>query len=75
MTPVFADAGCFADLAEVLARPLEAAKLNEMACVDALGFILGTAIARQLAVGIIPAREGSKLPVTSESEAFRHSSG
>ena len=54
MPTVFGDADCFANLAEDLARALETAKLDNVAGVDALGFILGTAIARQVAVGIIP---------------------
>ena len=75
VTPVFADAGCFADLVEDLARPFEASQLDYVACVDALGFILGTAIARHLGIGIVPIRKGGKLPVASESEEFTDYSG
>ncbi len=75
VTPVFADAECFAQLVEDLAGPFQNTQLDYVACVDALGFILGTAIARRLDVGVIPIRKGGKLPVETDSVEFRDYSG
>lgn len=75
VTPVFADAQCFAQLVEDLAAPFLDARVDYVACIDALGFILGTAIARRLEVGLIPIRKDGKLPVEVESEEFRDYSG
>ena len=61
VTPVFADAGCFAELVADNSRPFEDSQLDYVACVDALGFMLGTAIARRLGIGIIPVRKDGKL--------------
>ena len=46
-----------------------------VACIDALGFILGTAIARELGVGVVPVRKGGKLPVEAHRESFIDYSG
>ena len=71
VTPMFADAKYFEQLVEDLAGPFHNTQLDCVACIDALGFILGTAIARRLGVGVIPIRKGGKLPVETDSEEFR----
>ncbi|MBU0596136.1 adenine phosphoribosyltransferase, partial [Candidatus Bipolaricaulota bacterium] len=38
--------------------------------IDALGFILGTAIADALGIGLVPARKAGKLPVPTERVEF-----
>ena len=63
VTPVFSDAKMLGQLVEDLATPFENSKIDFVVCIDALGFILGTAIANYLGVGIIPVRKGGKLPV------------
>jgi len=55
--------------------PFQDIQVDCVACIDALGFILGTAIAQRLGVGIIPIRKGDKLPVRTISEEFRDYSG
>lgn len=75
VTPLFADRVCFAQLVEDLAEPFQESELDCVACIDALGFILGTAVARQLDINIIPIRKGGKLPVESEGETFTDYSG
>ena len=46
-----------------------------MAGTDALGFIVGTAVALRLGVGFVPLRKGGKLPVRKETAEFRDYSG
>ena len=68
---MLADAESFNQLIEDLASPFLEIELDYVACIDALGFILGTAIACRLEVGIIPIRKGGKLPVETYSKEFR----
>ncbi len=70
VTPLFTDHDCFSNLVDDLAAPFVNKSVDFVACIDALGFILGTAIACHLDVGIIPIRKGGKLPVLTESDEF-----
>jgi adenine phosphoribosyltransferase len=63
VTPLFADYAAFAQLVDDLCQQLGDVELDVVAGIDALGFILGTAIAIQRRVGFIPIRKGGKLPV------------
>jgi adenine phosphoribosyltransferase len=75
VTPLFADAESFAQLVEDLATPFQNEQIDCVACIDALGFILGTAIACRLEVGVIPIRKGGKLPVESHGTEVQDYSG
>ena len=70
-----ANAADFSELVRDLADPFLQTDIDFVACVDALGFILGTAIARHLGVGVIPVRKGGKLPVPTDGADFRDYSG
>ena len=66
VTPLFADREAFSQSADDLAEPFMNADIDVVVAIDALGFILGTAIAERLGVGVVPARKGGKLPVVTE---------
>ena len=70
VTPLFADREAFSQLADDLAEPFIGSDIDVVVAIDALGFILGTAIAERLGVGLIPARKGGKLPVETVRETF-----
>jgi len=70
VTPLFADAAAFAALVSDLVAPFDAVKIDLVAGIDALGFILGTAIAIRLGKGFIPIRKGGKLPVQADRVDF-----
>jgi adenine phosphoribosyltransferase len=63
VTPVFADPAAFAELITDLAQPFTTSSIEYVAGIDALGFILGAAMAMHLNKGFIPIRKGGKLPV------------
>jgi adenine phosphoribosyltransferase len=65
VTPLFADAAALRVVSERLAIPFRGAGVGAVAAIDALGFILGTSIARELGTGVIAVRKGGKLPVAS----------
>ncbi|MGB3302265.1 adenine phosphoribosyltransferase [Gordonia sp. (in: high G+C Gram-positive bacteria)] len=60
LTPVLADADGLDAVVDALARACEGADM--VAGIDARGFLLGGAVARQLGTGLIAVRKGGKLP-------------
>ena len=70
VTPLFADYQAFSVLIENILACFDSAEFHCVAGIDALGFILGTAIALRAEKGFIPIRKGGKLPVKSESVDF-----
>ena len=75
VTPLFANRGALSQLARDLAAPFRSAEIDVIVAIDALGFILGTAVADVLNVGVVPARKGGKLPVQAERVEFVDYSG
>lgn len=69
VTPLFADRVAFAQLVNDLSEPFAGSQVDLVGCIDALGFILGTAIAERLSAGVLPIRKGGKLPVEAERES------
>jgi adenine phosphoribosyltransferase len=76
-TPLFADPETFAELrADLLARVPNTP--TAVAGIDALGFVLGSALATELGVGFVAVRKGGKLPYPPEEllrRAFTDYSG
>ena len=70
VTPLFADPEAFAHLISDLSAPYLNVPIDYVAGIDALGFILGTAIALRLNRGFIPIRKGGKLPVAVVAAEF-----
>jgi adenine phosphoribosyltransferase len=75
VTPLFADPVAFSELVTDLAAPFDPAGIDLVAGIDALGFILATAIAIRLGKGLIPIRKGGKLPVQVDKVEFIDYSG
>jgi adenine phosphoribosyltransferase len=75
VTPIFAEPAAFAALVEDLLAPFRDAGVQRVVGTDALGFVVGTALALRLGVGFVPVRKGGKLPVRNERLAFRDYSG
>jgi adenine phosphoribosyltransferase len=75
VTPIFAEPAAFAALVDDLVAPWKSKKIDRVVGTDALGFVVGTAIALRLGVGFVPVRKGGKLPVRHERVTFRDYSG
>ncbi len=75
VTPIFAEPAAFAALVDDLIAPWRGEKVDRVVGTDALGFIVGTAIALRLGVGFVPVRKGGKLPVRHERVSFKDYSG
>ena len=70
VTPLLASPDAFADAARAMAEPFRAARPDKVLGIEARGFLFGTALARELHVGIVPARKPGKLPRATESMSY-----
>ena len=75
VTPVFADYEAFSALVEDITAKFNTSEVDFVAGIDALGFILGTAVALRMKKGFIPIRKGGKLPVPTRAVTFVDYSG
>jgi len=75
VTPLFSHHEDFNTLVDDLVTGFSGNSIDLVAGIDALGFILGTAIAQKLEVGILAVRKGGKLPVESDKTEFRDYTG
>jgi len=62
ITTLLGDARMFRRSVDELVRPWTGSKVDRVAGIEARGFILGGAIAHQLAAGFVPIRKKGKLP-------------
>ncbi len=67
VTPLFANADAFRQVIADLYRPFRHEKVTHVAGVDALGFIIGAALATLAQAGFVALRKGGKLPLSSAS--------
>jgi len=75
VTPLFADYEAFTALVNDLAAPFVDAEIDLIAGIDALGFVLATAVSTKLHKGILTIRKGGKLPVPTDRISFVDYSG
>ena len=62
ITTLLADSAAFGAAVDGLASPYADLRIDKVAGLEARGFILGGAVARQLGAGFIPLRKKGKLP-------------
>ena len=70
VTPLLASPDAFAAAAKAMAEPFRGAKPDKILGIEARGFLFGTALARELHVGIVPARKPGKLPARRISQSY-----
>lgn len=75
VTPLFADHRAFAALLDDFVALLYEVDFDVIAGIDALGFILGAALALWTHKGFVPVRKGGKLPVPVDMVEFVDYSG
>lgn len=66
VSALFHEPDVFETLVTDLTAPFSAIDIDRVAGLDALGLVLGTAVARELRVGFVPVRKGGKLPISDE---------
>ena len=74
-TSIYINGDAFRDLLNDLVADLENLTYDVIAGLDAMGFVLGSALASRLDVGFLPIRKAGKLCVDSDSVTFSNYSG
>ena len=74
-TSIYINARAFHDLLDDLMADLEGVEYDVVAGLDAMGFVLGAALAARSRVGFLPIRKAGKLCVDTDSVSFGNYSG
>jgi adenine phosphoribosyltransferase len=70
VTPLLAAPDAFLAAVKAMAEPFRSLRPDKVLGIEARGFLFGAALARELHVGIVPARKPGKLPRMTESVAY-----
>jgi adenine phosphoribosyltransferase len=70
VTPLLASPDAFAAAVRAMADPFRGMRPEKILGIEARGFVFGAALARELHVGLVPARKPGKLPRATESMAY-----
>lgn len=74
-TSIYINGEAFHDLLDDLVADLEGATCDVVGGLDAMGFVLGSALAARLGVGFLPIRKAGKLCVDTDKVSFSNYSG
>ncbi|MEL7116549.1 MAG: phosphoribosyltransferase family protein [Pseudomonadota bacterium] len=74
-TSIYINQDAFADLLDDLLADLEGTECDVVGGLDAMGFVLGAALAARLGVGFLPIRKAGKLCVETDRVSFTNYSG
>lgn len=74
-TSIYIHGEAFHDLLDDLVADLDGLAVDVVAGLDAMGFVLGSALATRLKVGFLPIRKAGKLCVETDSVTFTNYSG
>ena len=74
-TSIYINGAAFHDLLDDFAAELEGTDIDVVAGLDAMGFVLGSALATRLGVGFLPIRKAGKLCVDTDKVSFGNYSG
>ena len=74
-TSIYINGNAFHDLLDDLMTDLKGVTCDVVGGLDAMGFVLGSALATRLGVGFLPIRKAGKLCVDTDSATFSNYSG
>jgi len=74
-TSIYINSDAFHDLVDDLLKDLGGVRVDVVGGIDAMGFVLGAALATRLGVGFIPIRKAGKLCVETDAVSFVNYSG
>lgn len=74
-TSIYINGVAFNDLLDDICDDLDSNLIDVVAGLDAMGFVLGAAIATRLGKGFLPIRKAGKLCVETDSASFKNYSG
>jgi adenine phosphoribosyltransferase len=70
ITPLLCDGPLFRAAIDLFLERCRAQELDKVVCIDARGFLFGSAVAYELGLGLVPIRKRGKLPYKTESAAY-----
>ncbi|MDQ6655152.1 MAG: adenine phosphoribosyltransferase [Verrucomicrobiota bacterium] len=70
ITPVLCDGALFRQAIDLFLERCRTLQLDKIVCIDARGFLFGSAVAYDLGVGLVPIRKRGKLPYKTERAAY-----
>jgi len=70
ITTLLGDAKAFRRAVDELVQPFAGQKIEQVAGIEARGFILGGAVAHQLSAGFLPVRKRGKLPAETLRQTY-----
>jgi adenine phosphoribosyltransferase len=74
-TSIYINGEAFHDLLDDLVEDLKGIKADVVGGLDAMGFVLGAALATRLGIGFLPIRKAGKLCVDTDKVSFSNYSG
>jgi adenine phosphoribosyltransferase len=74
-TSIYINGEAFHDLLDDLVADLQGIKVDVVGGLDAMGFVLGAALATRLGIGFLPIRKAGKLCVETDKVSFSNYSG
>ena len=70
ITPVLCDGPLFRQAIDLFLERCRRQKIDKIVCIDARGFLFGSAVAYEMGLGLVPIRKKGKLPYKCESAAY-----
>ncbi len=70
ITPVLGDPELFRAAVDLFIQRHKKARIQKVACIDARGFLFGSAVAYGLKAGLVPIRKKGKLPFKTFDQAY-----
>ncbi len=70
ITPVLKDGALFRSAIDLFLERCRACTVDKIVCIDARGFLFGSAVAYELGLGLVPIRKKGKLPYKTERAAY-----
>ncbi|CAN5514196.1 adenine phosphoribosyltransferase [soil metagenome] len=70
ITPMLCGGRLFRAAIDLFLERCRAQRLDKVVCIDARGFLFGSAVAYELGLGLVPIRKRGKLPYKTERAAY-----
>ena len=70
ITPMLCDGALFRAAIDLFLARCRELQIDKVVCIDARGFLFGSAVAYELGIGLVPIRKKGKLPYKTESAAY-----
>jgi len=70
ITPILCDGKLFRAAIGLFLERCRTMEIDKMVCIDARGFLFGSAVAYEMGIGLVPIRKKGKLPYKTERAAY-----